>query len=403
MMYLKTATQIVKKIQDAGYTCYFAGGWVRDYLMKHPSDDIDIVTDAPIDFIQASFSKTIPVGISFGIVIVVEDGHQFEIATFRKEDEYTDGRRPDKVEKASPKEDALRRDFTINGLFYDPITEEIFDYVDGQADIHRKIIRAIGDPYKRFNEDRLRMIRAVRYSARFHFSIEENTLSAIKKHSCALFPSVAIERVVNELEKMAKFPNFDQSILHLHSLNLLGEIFPHLKNIEIEKLKEQVQYLENFPTNTPLCLKLMELFPSFSLDERIVLCEYLKLSNAEKNLVVFQISCDTILRKQVEEVEKYDLAHLYAHRDFTLCFSIFLCKCPLVVKEEIDEMHQHMSQRLKRFVEMIRRNEKIITAKDLIEKGIKPGPKLGELLEKANRFAINQEIENKELILSSVL
>ena len=165
------ATSIVKKLQDAGYLAYFAGGWVRDFILKKPSDDIDIATSASVDEVQRLFPKTIPVGVAFGIVIVVQDNHQFEVATFRKDRGYVDGRRPVGIDPASPEEDAQRRDFTINGMFYDPIQDKIFDYVDGMKDLKKGIIRAIGDPNARFLEDRLRMMRAVRYSTRFDFPI----------------------------------------------------------------------------------------------------------------------------------------------------------------------------------------------------------------------------------------
>src|SRR5580692_5664748 len=114
------ATEVVKKLVDAGFTTYFAGGWVRDFLMQHPSDDIDIATSASVEEVQALFPKTIPVGVAFGIVIVVQDGFQFEVATFRKDRGYVDGRRPSGIDPAAPEEDAIRRDFTINGMFYDP-------------------------------------------------------------------------------------------------------------------------------------------------------------------------------------------------------------------------------------------------------------------------------------------
>src|ERR1700721_2344911 len=123
------ATEVVKKLVDAGFIAYFAGGWVRDFLMKHPSDDIDIATSASVEEIQALFPKTIPVGVAFGIVIVVEEGHHFEVATFRRESGYLDGRRPTAIEPAPPEEDAKRRDFTINGMFWDPLSKTLYDYV----------------------------------------------------------------------------------------------------------------------------------------------------------------------------------------------------------------------------------------------------------------------------------
>src|SRR3990167_4716975 len=165
------ACDIVKKLNSLGFIAYFAGGWVRDFLMNRTSDDIDIATSATVEDLQRIFQKTIPVGVSFGIIIVVEKGHQFEVATFRKDEGSRDGRRPISIEPATPEKDAERRDFTINGLFYDPIEKKILDFVQGREDIKLGVIRAIGNPHDRFLEDRLRMIRAVRYASRFHFSI----------------------------------------------------------------------------------------------------------------------------------------------------------------------------------------------------------------------------------------
>ncbi|MFY9714996.1 MAG: CCA tRNA nucleotidyltransferase, partial [Candidatus Rhabdochlamydia sp.] len=246
------AKQIVQTLVKAGFTTYFAGGWVRDYLMNHLSDDIDIATEAPVDAIQKLFPKTIPVGLAFGIVIVVIEGHQFEVATFRKEKDYIDGRRPTHVESATPEEDALRRDFTINGLFWDPLTETLYDYVEGQKDLTLGILRAIGNPHARFLEDRLRMIRAVRYSTRFNFSIEIETDQAIIAHAKSLFPSVAMERVWQEFHKMAQFGKLDSSFLVLYRLGLLTTIFPELQNLKVQELEKKIEPFKRFPKKTPV-------------------------------------------------------------------------------------------------------------------------------------------------------
>ena len=138
MSHFDVAITLIKTLQEEGFTAYFAGGWVRDFLMERPSDDIDIATDATVEEIQQLFPKTIPVGIAFGIVIVVKEGYQYEVATFRKDQGYKDGRRPIGIEKAAPEEDAKRRDFTINGMFYDPLQEKLYDYVGGQEDLEQK-------------------------------------------------------------------------------------------------------------------------------------------------------------------------------------------------------------------------------------------------------------------------
>ena len=179
----RSARKVIDKLVLEGHTAYYAGGYVRDRIMGHPSDDIDIATTAPVEIVQTLFKKTIPVGVQFGIVIVVMDGHQFEVATFRKEEEYKDGRRPTKIEPATPEEDAVRRDFTINGMFYDPTTGEVIDYIDGKKDIKHRIIRAIGNPKERFMEDRLRK----RSRADLHLSITSQLIRPLSSRFSPYF------------------------------------------------------------------------------------------------------------------------------------------------------------------------------------------------------------------------
>lgn len=262
MDHSSSALHVVKTLSKAGHIAYFAGGWVRDFIMKHPSDDIDIATSASVEEIQALFPKTIPVGVAFGIVIVVIHSHQFEVATFRKDRGYVDGRRPTGIDPASPEEDAQRRDFTINGLFYDPQADQIFDFVGGLDDIRKGVIRAIGDPIERFTEDRLRMMRAVRYSTRFGFPIESDTLQAILKFASTLLPSVAMERVWQEFKKMSQFAHFDAGLVTLHQLNLLPTIFPQLKDLSTQQIQQRVKYIPLFPKNSPTIAELLELFPT---------------------------------------------------------------------------------------------------------------------------------------------
>jgi poly(A) polymerase len=143
------ARHIIDTLTKNGFIAYYAGGWVRDYLLQHPSDDIDIATSAPPETIQALFPHTVPIGLAFGIILVIIDSHEYEVATFRQDLDYQDGRRPSKIAFSSAEEDAKRRDFTINGMFYDPLTNTILDYVEGKQDLQKKIIRAIGNPHDR--------------------------------------------------------------------------------------------------------------------------------------------------------------------------------------------------------------------------------------------------------------
>ncbi|HEX5035421.1 MAG TPA: CCA tRNA nucleotidyltransferase, partial [bacterium] len=219
------ARQIVETLAKAGFVAYYAGGWVRDFLLQHPSDDIDIATNAPPETIQALFPHTIPIGIAFGIILVIIDGHQYEVATFRQDLDYKDGRRPSRIAFSTAAEDAKRRDFTINGMFYDPLKGEILDFVGGQKDLKQGLIRAIGNPHERIREDRLRMIRAIRLACRFRFQIEPETEQAIRAHALELLPAVAIERIVQELEKAHAFGTLRPTLIQLHDFGLLTPIF----------------------------------------------------------------------------------------------------------------------------------------------------------------------------------
>jgi tRNA nucleotidyltransferase/poly(A) polymerase len=199
------AGEIAARLQKAGFAAFWVGGCVRDYQLGRERQDFDIATDAKPEQVEKLFSKTIPVGKKFGVMIVVENGQQFQVATFRAEADYQDGRRPTKVVFANAEADALRRDFTVNGLFYDPATQEIHDWVGGEKDLLVRVIRTIGPPEERFGEDHLRMLRAVRFAARLDFEIAPETLAAIKR----LAPKIRLisaERVRDELLKLFSPP-----------------------------------------------------------------------------------------------------------------------------------------------------------------------------------------------------
>lgn len=394
------AKKVVKRLQDAGYIAYYAGGCVRDFLMKHRSDDIDIATSATVAEVQQLFKKTIPVGVAFGIVIVVEEGVHFEVATFRKDRGYVDGRRPTGIDPATPEEDAQRRDFTINGLFYDPIEKKLYDFVGGGQDIERRIIRAIGNPHERFAEDRLRMMRAVRYSTRFDFPIDPKTEEAIKAHASELIPAVAMERVWQEFKKMSLFAHFDHSLVHLHRLNLLQTIFPALKGVSIEEVKKRVQFISQFPKGSPPFAELLELFPKHSLEEIEALVEYLKISNEESAFAHFYHRAQSLFsmpKQWLEKLEKIEWAEFYANPFCSLCLGMIAARLSdkaLFLKE-----HENRQVQLEDAIERIRTKNPYLRAEDLIKIGISPGEKMGKLLKEAMRIAVNEGIENKTTIL----
>ena len=195
------ARAIATRLREAGYTAYFAGGCVRDRLLAREPQDFDVATDAPAAEVQQLFPKTVPVGIQFGVVLVLMHSEPVEVATFRADSIYLDGRHPASVHFSSPVEDAQRRDFTINGMFLDPVTDAVIDYVGGQNDLRAGIIRAIGDPHARISEDRLRMLRAVRFAARLGFLIEPATFAAIQAAAPSI-TDIAWERIGDEIVRV---------------------------------------------------------------------------------------------------------------------------------------------------------------------------------------------------------
>jgi len=250
--------QAVVRLQQAGHLAYWVGGCVRDLFLGRPPKDYDIATDAHPEQVVALFPQAVQVGKSFGVVRVPIDDHWYEVATFRCDHAYHDGRHPESITFTDPRTDAERRDFTVNALFFDPVTAVCHDYVDGRADLTRRLIRAVGDPATRFREDHLRLLRAVRFAATLDFTIEPATADAIRLHA-ALVASVSAERIRDELVRTlceARHPG--RALRQLDDLGLLVHILP-----EVVALKHQAQPPEFHPegdvfTHTAGMLDLME-------------------------------------------------------------------------------------------------------------------------------------------------
>lgn len=221
------ALNIVKHLRKARFEAVWAGGCVRDLVMKKKPHDIDIATSAHPEQVEKLFRKTIPIGKQFGVILVQESQHTFEVATFRAEGKYLDGRHPEEVHFTDSKKDALRRDFTVNALFYDPVKKRVIDYVQGRKDIRAKIIRTVGDPYQRFDEDKLRILRAVRFAANLGFTIEPKTWKAVKQIATQI-NQVSQERIREELVKIFTRPNAGRGLLLLDESGLLQEIMPEI-------------------------------------------------------------------------------------------------------------------------------------------------------------------------------
>lgn len=230
----KGAREICHILQKKGYIAYLAGGCVRDLLLKRQPIDYDIATNAKPEEVSYLFPRSITLWKHFGVVRVLTPDGEYEVTTFRSDGPYLDGRHPSSVVFSSPEEDAQRRDFTINALFLDPSTNKVIDYVEGQKDIQRGIIRTVGNPYNRFSEDYLRLLRSARFSARFRFKIEEHTLKAMKELHAGI-QRVSAERIRDEIVKILIEGNPYFAFLILDETKLLPEILPEvsaLKGIE---------------------------------------------------------------------------------------------------------------------------------------------------------------------------
>jgi len=236
------ALQAVQRLHGAGFTAFWAGGCVRDQVMGRAPSDYDIATNARPERVEALFSGSVTVGKSFGVVRAPVGEHFYEIATFRSERGYRDGRRPSEVRFVDPQTDAARRDFTINALFYDPLTDTVHDYVGGRDDIQRRLVRCVGDPSERFAEDHLRLLRAVRFSVSLNFALESATRDAIRAHA-SLCAKVAPERIRQELTRMLVEAVRAGDVLRLlDETGLLEVILP-----EVAALKGQEQPPEFHP------------------------------------------------------------------------------------------------------------------------------------------------------------
>lgn len=260
------ATHVVGRLRQEGFQALWAGGCVRDLLLNLPPADYDVATDARPEQVMAIFrGRTVPVGVSFGVVRVRDNrGGEVEVATFRSDGAYVDGRHPESVAFSSPREDAERRDFTINGMFYDPQTGQVIDYVGGQADLKAGILRAIGDPWARFREDKLRLLRAIRFAARFRLTIDPATQAALVAMAGQIVV-VAVERIAQELRRILVHESRARAVDRMLESGLIAAILPPLVPMKGVFQGKAVQPEGDLWAHTLLVLELLPPEPSFCL------------------------------------------------------------------------------------------------------------------------------------------
>jgi poly(A) polymerase len=281
----KEATEIVRKLQDNNFEAYFAGGCVRDILLGLDPQDIDIATNAKADQVQELFPENVPIGKQFGVILVKGQKHQYEVATFREEGPYLDKRRPSSVKFSSAQNDAKRRDFTINGLFFDPVNQKIIDYVGGQEDIKKKTIRFIGDAKERIEEDNLRLIRAIRFKVTLNFQYSADTFDILTQNA-PLITNVSSERLREEINKILLSKRRHIGMTELSQSRIIDYIIP-----EINKLKGVPQPIEyhhegDVFTHTYLAIKSLPTDAPLHLVWAVLLHDIGKPSTLIKEMIV---------------------------------------------------------------------------------------------------------------------
>jgi poly(A) polymerase len=427
----QTARNVAQRLREAGHTAYFAGGCVRDLIRGKEAKDFDIATDAKPDEVQKIFPRTYAVGAHFGVIVVLENGFQFEVATFRTDDCYVDGRRPVSVRFATPEEDARRRDFTINGMFFDPVEDRVIDFVGGQKDLEAKLLRAIGAPAERFEEDRLRMLRAVRFATVLDFKIEEVTWTAVRERALTI-TQISAERIRDELVKIFLSPHRLRGWDLLDESGLMKAVLP-----EIEAMKGVAQPPQFHPEgdvfqHTRLMVSLLPESVSVPLVFSVLLHDVAKPRTAtidETGRIRFsghdklgaEVTEQIMERLRFSRAEIDDTAEMVRqHMVFKDVTNMRVAKLKRFMARPTfaDELELHRvdcagsHQMLDNYDFLLEKgtefaNEPIIPppllrGDDLIALGLRPGPRFGEILEAVETRQLEGGLRDREEALAWV-
>jgi poly(A) polymerase len=387
MTHKQAAIQIVKSLRQAGYQALLAGGCVRDMLLKRRPSDYDVAADAKPEDVMKLFKRTLKVGAKFGVIVVLIDDIQVEVATFRTESDYEDGRHPAKVQFSTPKEDAARRDFTINAMFYDPIEKKVIDYFEGQEDLKKKIIRTVGKPAERFSEDYLRMLRAVRFSAQLDFAIDEKTKAAICDGAKNI-TKISGERIAAELEGILISPNRAKGIQLLMESGLAGFIF---HECSCSGPAFTIRLLSQLPRQIDFPLGLAALFTGLETNIAMEKCELLKLSNNQNKHIEFLLDHRGTLLKDLSLSE---LKLLLGGPYFEDLFA--LQKAILKAAGQSTGPLNKLRKRTKQLKGVELRPKPLLDGHDLISLGAVPGPALGQLTKELYIAQLEGKLQNAE-------
>ena len=427
----KTAREIVSRLREGGHVAYFAGGCVRDIVRGETPKDFDIATDATPGVMQKIFARTYAVGAHFGVIVVLENGFQFEVATFRSDDVYVDGRRPSAVHFSSPEEDAKRRDFTINGMFFDPIANEVIDFVGGRADLKAKLVRAIGDPAQRFAEDRLRMLRAVRFATVLDYKIDNQTWEALRANASSI-TEISAERIREELVRIFLSPNRVRGWDLLDESGLLRAILPEIDAMKGCQQPEQFHPEGDVFQHTRLMLQLLPANVSVPLVFSVLLHDVAKPVTAsvdETGRIRFNAH-DRIGAEMTEQIMsrlRFSRVEIDATVEMVRQHMVFkdvpqmrVAKLKRFMARPTfkDELELHRvdcasSHRMMDNYEFLlcKREEfanepiippPLVRGEDLIALGMKPGPKFGEILEAVETRQLEGALKDRDEALEWV-
>jgi poly(A) polymerase len=421
-----TATEVVRRLQSAGFGAYWVGGCVRDRLLGREPQDYDIATSARPEQVEGVFRRTIPVGRKFGVVIVLEDGHEFQVATFRAEADYQDGRRPEQVVFSNAQADASRRDFTVNGLFFDPVGERLHDWVGGEADLRAKRLRTIGAPAERFAEDHLRLLRAVRFAAQLDFEIEPATFAALK----AVAPKILVisaERIREELLKLFRPPHAARGLDLLRDSGLLEQILPEIfattmcdqsPNYHPEgTVYEHIKLMFNaLPPDAEASLPWAALLHDVAKPVTATRDEEHGLIHFYGHEKVGAEMAETILlrlkfpRKQTEEIvaavrhhmqfkdvktmRKSTLRRMLMRETFPLELQLHRLDC--LGSHGLLDHYDFMLEQERELAQQPEIIPPLLTGDDLMALGMKPGPAMGALLAEAREQQLSDELKTAE-------
>ncbi len=427
----KTAREVAMRLRGTGHIAYFAGGCVRDMLRDLTPKDYDIVTDARPEEVQKIFPRTYAVGARFGVIIVLQNDFQFEVATFRSDEAYMDGRHPSEVRFSSPEEDAKRRDFTINGMFYDPVAEEVIDFIGGRSDIAAKLVRAIGDPAQRFAEDRLRMLRAVRFATALDYKIDSQTWEALLASAPSIH-QISAERIRDELVRIFLSPNRLRGWDLLDSSGLMRAILPELEAMKGVLQPEQFHPEGDVFQHTRLMLQFLPETVSVPLVFAVLLHDVAKPVTAtvdktgrirfnEHDRIGAEMS-EAIMRRlrfsgaEIEATVEMVRQHM-VFKDVPKMrvakLKRFMARPTFNDELELHRVDCESSHRmLDNYKFLLRKREEfanepiipppLVRGDDLIALDLKPGPKFGEILEAVETRQLEGKLHTREEALEWV-